>query len=138
TGPFVLTESKVVHYFGQDEAGNATAILNASYVIEKVPPTGAVYPLDGVTNAAVDTNITIRFDMDVTADALGGVNLTAGGIQVPLTDVDLTDSRLTIRHNGLAYNTLYTVTIPANTVRNEHGVGNDVISWSFTTRGRPA
>ena len=41
---------------------------------------------------------------------------------------------LTVAHPDFAYLTEYTVTIPADAVLCEHGVGNDEIVWSFTTK----
>jgi hypothetical protein len=134
--PFILTESTTVKYFAADGLGNKTNVLTTVYVIRKVPPTGTPEPEEGAANVAVDAPIRYLFSADVEAVNLDGVSLAAAGDTVDV-EAELDGRTLVIEHDSLEYATSYTVTIPANTVENEHGVGNEEITWSFTTEAAP-
>jgi len=82
------------------------------------------------TNVELETEITVKFNQKITAEDLSLITV------VPELDgltPNVTDSILTVTHNGFAYNTLYTVNIPTGTIAGY----NEVITWSFTTRGEP-
>ena len=103
-------------------------------------PIPAAYSPDaGATDLLLPIgNITCQFDQNVsptTTAALDNVTLEDdGGNQITgLTTTLVDDNTVSIAHPALSYNTMYTVSIPSNTVTNGYLV-NDPVSWNFTTR----
>lgn len=92
---------------------------------------------------AVDINpgtvVSLEFDKDVTEVDLSGISIEdSGGTPVANMSVNLSGRVITINHDLFDCTETYTVTIPADTVENIDGVGNEEISWSFTTRAAVA
>ena len=82
----------------------------------------------------LDAEVKATFDRDVVEGDLSGIRIEAGGVDMDGVTADLEGRVLTVAHPDFAYLTEYTVTIPADAVLCEHGVGNDEIVWSFTTK----
>jgi|GEM_PF-6205125 len=78
--------------------------------------------------------------MNVTAVDLSGVTIKDAGDN-PVAGVNASlgaDNRtLNIAHANFAYDTSYSVTIPAGAVKNAQDAANDPITWSFTTAAEP-
>lgn len=90
-------------------------------------------PTDGAIGVSITTAIYVMFNQTITegANLLSSITLTSiNGTET--TTANINGSILTITHNQLAYNTLYTVTIPANAIENYTGT-----SWSFKTLAEP-
>jgi hypothetical protein len=83
-------------------------------------------PADEATNVALDADVTVTFNQDISATDLSGITFapTVSGISASVSG-----AVLTITHDGFAEETEYTVTIPAGTIE---GFG-EAITWSFTT-----
>ncbi len=103
-------------------------------------PIPAAYSPDaGATDLLLPIgDITCQFDQNVsptTTGALDNVTLEDdGGNQITGLTTTLVDGNtVSIQHPALSYNTMYTVSIPSNTVTNGYIV-NDPVSWNFTTR----
>ena len=96
-------------------------------------PVAEVEPADGATGVELDAEVKATFDRDVVEGDLSGVKIEAGGVEMDVL-ATLEGRVLTVAHPDFAYLTEYTVTIPADAVLCEHGVGNDEIVWSFTTK----
>ncbi len=96
-------------------------------------PVAEVEPADGATGVELDAEVKATFDRDVVEGDLSGVRIEAGGVEMDVL-ATLEGRVLTVAHPDFAYLTEYTVTIPADAVLCEHGVGNDEIVWSFTTK----
>ncbi|MCL2027037.1 MAG: Ig-like domain-containing protein, partial [Bacteroidales bacterium] len=111
---FSTYEEPIVWTFTTRELPTATEIVG-------------VEPLANARNVPLNTPIRLTFNRpDVTISNWTGI--TIGGVAI--TAVPTVDGfTMTIPHNGLEYNTTYTVTIPANSI---DGVPYDH-SWQFTT-----
>ena len=96
-------------------------------------PVAEVEPADGATGVELDAEVKATFDRNVVEGDLSGVKIEAGGVEMDVLAA-LEGRVLTVAHPDFAYLTEYTVTIPADAVLCEHGVGNDEIVWSFTTK----
>ena len=101
---------------------------------EEDKPAAEVEPADGATGVELDAEVKATFDRDVVEGDLSGVRIEAGGVDMDGVTAALEGRVLTVAHPDFAYLTEYTVTIPADAVLCEHGVGNDEIVWSFTTK----
>jgi len=97
-------------------------------------PLAEVEPADGTTGVELDAEVKATFDRDVVEGDLSGIKIEAGGVEMEGVTAALEGRVLSIAHPDFAYYTQYTVTIPADAVLCEHGVGNDEIVWSFTTK----
>ncbi len=92
-------------------------------------------PLNGATNVALDAPVQATSNMDVTNVNLAGVTINPeSGASATLGGDNRT---ITIAHNDFAYDTTYTVTIPAGAVMNGDGQQNDLATWTFTTATEP-
>lgn len=94
------------------------------------PQVVSYLPENSATNVAVDAVISATFDVDITAVDLTGITITPNPGSV---SASITGDVLTIAHGDLAFNTIYTVLVPAGAV--SAGTVNlaSNIQWSFTT-----
>ncbi len=101
-------------------------------VIEKTPPEGA-------TDVPVDAEISAAFDEDI-AEGLWfndiAIQDEAGNVVGSVYGV-LDGRNLAIAHSDFAYNTLYTVVVPAGAVVDEVYNESSSVDWSFTTAALP-
>ena len=104
-------------------------------------PQAIVEPVNGATGVALNAVVSAVFDQDVTPENLAGVTIKdaadnlVGGINTALAADQRT---LNIAHDLFAYNTVYTVTIPAGAVQASEGkAGNAEITWSFQILAPP-
>jgi len=82
-------------------------------------------PAANATGVELNTEVSVTFSQDITAaGALTGITINGDAVTASVSG-----SKLTINHGDFANNTLYTVTIPANTITGYA----DPITWSFTT-----
>nr|WP_275983944.1 Ig-like domain-containing protein [Paenibacillus hamazuiensis] len=93
-------------------------------------------PEAGATNASRDAVVKIVFNEPIAAGtALQRIAIKdAGGNPVAGVQAAISGSELTIAHDAFAENTVYTVTVPAQAVKDAAGNGNaSEIVWSFKT-----
>ncbi len=133
TGPFVLTQTADLKYFAQDAVENRTPVITVHYEIVKIPPAATPAPAHESRGVLIQTPVTAAFDADVTLHHPGGVTLTSGDQAVSGVSASLSGRVLTVSHGGLQKGKTYLVQIAADTVRNIYGVGNEPVTWSFTT-----
>jgi predicted amidohydrolase len=98
------------------------------------------------TGASTRSNLVVGYDQDIMPATNVPVTLVGGGQtfalkgsinQPPGVPPGRKDNLLTIPYPTLKNLTVYTATVPANVVRNAAGVGNDALTWSFTTTRVP-
>ena len=116
-----------------DDLGNEA--MNWSFsTLMSVPEVVALSPEDGSTGIATDSVISVSFDQKLTEIDFSGITIMdAKEESVSGIAVTLEDSLLSISHADLSTGMKYTVTIPDSAVINASGIGNEMISWSFTT-----
>ncbi|MEX2478709.1 MAG: YCF48-related protein [Gracilimonas sp.] len=104
-----------------------TAILEGPAVASRAPEGGA-------TGVALDATVSVSFDKPVNEIDLSGITIKdSGETELGGVSGSLTDSTVIITHNNFINGEEYTVSIPAGAVENADGLGNQFISWSFTT-----
>lgn len=98
-------------------------------------------PADGAVNVAVDAAVKVTFDEAVLpGPAFSGIAIAdAKGLPVSGVTAAAQDRELTVAHAAFAPQQTYTVTIPAQAVKDAAGNANAAdIKWSFATAGAPA
>lgn len=93
----------------------------------------SVTPVNGATDVAVDVDITALFSQAVSIAVPAGIAVKDAANEDAAISPSASDSTITI--NAMMGNgETYTVTIAAEAIQNEDGIGNaDEITWSFTT-----
>jgi len=119
-----------------DVAGNPMAEAHTwsftTMAADTTPPTVvSTVPLDADTNVPLDVVVSATFDEDIQqGDNFGSIAISgAAGVSASIDG-----ATLTIAHDNFAYETSYTVTIPAGAVDDLAGnpLAEDKV-WSFTT-----
>ena len=91
-------------------------------------------PAENATNVAITTLISLSFSLPVAEGTnFDNIELSSGefGQETITKSIDISGYILNINNsNPLEYNTIYTVTIPANAIENI----TNPITWSFTTK----
>lgn len=122
-----------------------TATQTTVTINDITPPVGKpavsqFQPAAGATGVALDALVKAVFNMNVTAGDLSGVTIKdANGNPVAgvIASLSADNQTLNITHASFAYDTSYSVTIPAGAVKNAQDAVNDQITWSFTTVAKP-
>ncbi|MDD3860531.1 MAG: choice-of-anchor J domain-containing protein [Bacteroidales bacterium] len=130
-----------VYAFGYYDltTGAFTSVLDmegdqyATFVITKVP-SGPIaishLPLSNATGVELDAEVSVTFNVNVFEVDFAGITIVPDPGNLV---VSIVDDVLTIAHDNFAYNTLYTVTLPAGCVDDgADGLYSDLV-WSFTT-----
>ncbi|HPW65904.1 MAG TPA: Ig-like domain-containing protein [Salinivirgaceae bacterium] len=91
--------------------------------ISKIPAVNA-------SKVAVDTEISVTFNVDITATDLSGITITPDPGNI---SASIDGNKLTIAHDNFANNTIYTVLVPAGTVTDGTSTNENPVSWYFTT-----
>lgn len=123
-----------------DGSGNASKRLTYSFTTiqgdTEAPVPVVRRPAAGEEHVLVTASIEVQFDEPVFPHtALSNIAVAdAQGNQVGVTALT-SGNRLAIGHDPLAHSTSYTVTVPANAVRDGLGNGNAAFSWTFVTAG---
>jgi len=87
-------------------------------------------PADNATDVAIDAQVKVTFNQDVTLGDASGITFTP---TVAGVSANVVGSDLIIAHANFAYETVYTVTVPAGAI-----TGYALpITWSFTTIAQP-
>jgi len=87
-------------------------------------------PEADAVDVALDAEVSVTFDVDITAVDLTGITITPDlGNVVPTVN----NAVLTIAHDDFAYNTTYTVLVPAGAVSDGVNAITNPITWSFRT-----
>ena len=112
--------------------GLLSNIIPISFSITELPPVAVVdrTPAVDATDVALDATISVTFNQNVTLNTPHNITIS-GGVGVASANVEGTV--LTITHDGFAYETTHTVTIPAGAIADF----DEAITWSFTTRQEP-
>ncbi|HNQ66961.1 MAG TPA: T9SS type A sorting domain-containing protein [Bacteroidales bacterium] len=87
-------------------------------------------PLNNANNVAVDAVVSATFDVNITEVDFSGISITPDPGNVVVT---IEDAVLTLAHDDLDFNTVYTVLIPTGSISD--GVDDLAydVTWSFTT-----
>ena len=99
-------------------------------VFSKIPTLSFVSPANGSIDNPRDTLLSVTFEEDIVLTNNEGVTILPDPGNV---SVSVADSILSIFHDNFTYETTYTVTIQAGTIRGYE----EPISWSFTTINEP-
>ena len=99
-------------------------------VFSKIPTLSFVSPANGSIDNPRDTLLSVTFEEDIVLMNNEGVTILPDPGNV---SVSVADSILSIFHDNFTYETTYTVTIQAGTIRGYE----EPISWSFTTINEP-
>lgn len=83
-------------------------------------------PVDNATGTEVSANVFVTFNKGIIANDLTGITISPDPTGV---SASINGSILTIAHNNFDYETTYTVTIPAEAIKDY----NSEIKWTFTT-----
>ncbi len=115
-----------------DADSDMMVATNLITVTAPTPPTVlSTLPLDTATDVAIDVVVSATFDEDIQAGAnFAGIAISgATGVIASIGG-----ATLTIAHDAFAYDTSYTVTIPAGAVNDldDNPLALDKV-WSFTT-----
>jgi len=114
----------------------ATITVPTIVTVPTVPAAETLTPEADATGVALDAEVSILFDQDVTVVDLSGVTIKDSG-DVAVDNVVATlgvDNRtVTIAHDDFVNAETYTVTIPAEAVKNIGDEPNAEIIWSFAT-----
>ncbi|MTI86370.1 MAG: T9SS type A sorting domain-containing protein [Balneolaceae bacterium] len=93
-----------------------------------------IFPTNNQSGVHLDSEITVGFSQNIFARELAQISITdSSGEEIPVASATIEDNNLHITHEGLAHGEIYTVTIPANTVRDGAATANEALSWSFRT-----
>jgi len=118
---------------------NLDAVSNAEYVwsfrtILTPPTVVSLLPSAGATRIAVDANVNLTFNQDISVVDLSKVRIQNDkGELVPNLNVFLINKSITIGHPSFTNNTIYTVIVPNGTVSNTDKIVNDSLAWNFRT-----
>lgn len=113
-------------------AGTIKGINNPyewSFTTTAAPQVTATTPVNNATNVALTTLIRISFNKVISAENLNGISVTDDKGNHVGDVISITGSALNIAHLALSNSTVYTVTVPANSIK---GVTEE-IRFSFTT-----
>jgi len=100
-----------------------------------VPAYVSLVPGENATDVEPGAIVSIEFDREVTAVDLNGITIEDSDSN-PVNGIGAGVSGRTIiiyDHDDFGCNKTYTVTVPAGAVTDTNGIGNNEISWSFTT-----
>jgi len=104
---------------------------------EPAPAALSFSPANGATGVALDGPVSIVFDRDLSVNNLSAVTITGPTVgTVPGVVATLAADKRTINMSHIEFGAnseLLTVTIPENAVNNSQSIGNQAITWSFTT-----
>ena len=122
---------------GGREANPSKAVQSNEFVYYKVdyakPQPVIYYPEIDAVDVPIDTDVFILFNMDIGLYKVPNITITDGVTTNNVSaNVENSSNKLQLLYDLFEYETVYTVTIPANTVMNSVGVFYDEeITWSF-------
>ncbi|MFP4023889.1 MAG: Ig-like domain-containing protein [Thiohalospira sp.] len=124
--------------YNSDEVMNAEEVSWTFTTIMAAPEAETTTPEDGAVDVALDADVSITFDQEITENDLGVISIESEAMgNVPNVVATLADDNKTINIAHDDFFTVnedtYTVTIPASTVMNTDGVYNPELYWSFQT-----
>jgi len=100
------------------------------FEVSDIPMVVSTAPARDAENVVASAPIVVTFSIDITEEDLALITIDppVDGVQASIED-----NVLTITHGGFAFETVYTVTIPAGAIENF----DTEYSWSFTTAEAP-
>lgn len=98
------------------------------------PQLVSVTPANGAVDVVLDATVSVTFNVDVTEVDFTGITVTPDPGNVVASIVD---NVLTLAHDAFAFNTEYTVFVPAGTVTDGTDELAYDVEWSFTTELDP-
>ena len=133
---------ELLNQLSSEEKASLEDILDTMGNIEQgTMPQATTNPPPNATGVALNAAVSAVFDQDVTAVNLTGVTIKDAANN-PVANVLATlatdQHTLNIAHDNFAYNTTYTVTIPAESVKSVvYDTYNEEITWGFQTLAAP-
>lgn len=124
-----------IQFRSTDNAGNVGAAGSLTVAIDKVvPAVTSTTPANNQINVDTDANIVVTFSENIVAgSAYGNIMLKKGTTAVSMAKT-ISGNKLTIHpSNHLSDETVYTVTIPADGIKDMAGNGNSAFNLRFTT-----
>jgi len=116
-----------------DEVANAEFAWSFRTILTP-PSVVSLLPSAGATRIAVDANVNLTFNQDISTVDLDKVRIrNEVGELVPNLNVFLINKSITIGHPTFTNNTTYTVIVPSGTVSNTDKIVNDSLAWNFRT-----
>ncbi|HKK45472.1 MAG TPA: Ig-like domain-containing protein [Balneolaceae bacterium] len=122
---------------------NTDGVPNAAFswkftTVESVPVAVRVAPDSNATGITVDSTPAVTFDQSVSKVDLSKITVKDSDDN-PVNNISasLIDSTIRINHDDFAKGNVYMVDIPSGVVSNRDGVGNEAVSWKFTTIKAP-
>gem|GEM_PF-2389442 len=101
----------------------------------RVPVVVSLTPEADAVDVALDAEVSVTFDVDLTAVDLTGITITPDPGNV---SASVNNAVLTIAHDDFTYNTTYTVLVPAGAVSDGITPTTGLVTWSFKTMLDPA
>jgi len=135
----LLSDAFIAAREAKDRAGGVGVLKRAvKYHVgyTDFPAADTLAPLDGADTVAVDAEVSVTFNQDVSEGDLSGIKIVdADGIEVEDVSGSLVANKLNIAHAEFSVDeTVYTVTVPTKAVvSDDYYFGNKQIQWSFTT-----
>ena len=99
------------------------------------PQVVSLTPEVNAIDVAIDAAVSVTFDVNLTEVDLAGITITPDPGNV---SASINNAVLTIAHDDFAYNTTYTVLVPAGAVSDGVDATTHPITWSFKTMLDPA
>ncbi|MBI9068299.1 MAG: choice-of-anchor J domain-containing protein [Salinivirgaceae bacterium] len=91
-------------------------------------------PIDQAINVEPNAKIEVIFDEQITELDLTGISINPAPQSLTAV-INTNNNGIILNHDNLEFNTVYTVTIPADAVLGVTSTDeNDLFTWSFTTR----
>ena len=81
-------------------------------------------PADNATNVAINAEVSVTFDGNITANDLTGITINGNTVSATVSG-----NKLTMTHADFEYGTTYNIVVPTNAVADYA----EAITWSFTT-----
>jgi|GEM_PF-1870878 len=112
-------------------------LVEFNYIILPPPPAPqakSFIPAKNAQGIAINTEVSVAFDLDIVDNDLSGINIKGGGKTLNGTSASVSGKVLKIEHPDFEYGKYYTVTIPAGAVKSKaYNTLNELTYWSFKT-----
>lgn len=106
-----------------------------SFRILMTPPVATRFtPSSGEMRASINTPVRIDLDQPLNSADLDLITIKNSDLQPVSVESEVNGKSIWIEHDGLEYETNYTIHIPSGALKNVDDVVNDDIGWTFRTR----
>jgi len=134
--PLTENGTYTISYFAVDTSDNTEAAQSTIIKIDKTAPTvTSTSPTSGATSISTSASVIITFSENILqGSAYSGISLKRGTSTVS-TSKTISGNKLTIKpSSSMSSSTTYTVTIPANAMKDSAGNNSTAYSFTFKTR----